>query len=307
MGTAHTDAGAGPVSLVPPPDMRLAILIPTCLALTVLAAEGAAAQATRPTPDVARLSLDGIRLNDTLPSRYRTICEAQRRLLNVANCKAEVPVAGITTTAQILLLDARVNGVAFTFPSEHVERIRDLFSEQLGAAPISGQSPTTTVDASASRRTNYLWRMNDFNVVIVPGTANVARATISSSSNTMALMSRNQRITDSLQAAPRNADQPYMEFQVNTPVKQAPGTVSPAYPEQLKAAGLGGEVIAQFVVDTLGRAELNTFKVLKASHTLFAAAVRAALPSMRFTPAELNGRKVKQLVQQPFVFGVSPE
>jgi protein TonB len=37
---------------------------------------------------------------------------------------------------------------------------------------------------------------------------------------------------------------------------------------------------------------------------MFEQAVRSALPNMRFLPAEIGGRKVKQLVQQPFVFAL---
>jgi protein TonB len=49
---------------------------------------------------------------------------------------------------------------------------------------------------------------------------------------------------------------------------------------------------------------VNTYKVLKTTHELFASAVRNALPNMKFLPAEVGGRKVKQLVQQPFVFAI---
>jgi protein TonB len=66
-----------------------------------------------------------------------------------------------------------------------------------------------------------------------------------------------------------------------------------------------GEVLAQFIVDTTGRAEINSWKVLKASHELFAQAVKSALPGMRFIPAEVGGKKVKQLVQQPFTFAIT--
>ena len=100
-------------------------------------------------------------------------------------------------------------------------------------------------------------------------------------------------------------DQPLFEFQVEKPVMQAPGSAQPRYPDILKSAGVEGEVLAQFVVDTTGRAEAGSFKVLKASHELFAAAVKNALPNMKFLPAEVGGRKVRQLVQQPFVFAIS--
>jgi len=105
-------------------------------------------------------------------------------------------------------------------------------------------------------------------------------------------------------APPVNSDQPLFEFQVEKPVVQAPNSAQPRYPDILKSAGVEGEVLAQFVVDTTGRAEVSTYKVLKTSHELFASAVRNALPNMKFLPAEVGGRKVKQLVQQPFVFAI---
>lgn len=100
------------------------------------------------------------------------------------------------------------------------------------------------------------------------------------------------------------SDQPLFEFQVEKPVTQL-GGAPPRYPDILRQAGVEGEVQAQFVVDTTGRAEMNSFKVLRSSHDLFAAAVRAALPGMRFIPAEVGGRKVRQLVQQPFSFAIA--
>ena len=101
------------------------------------------------------------------------------------------------------------------------------------------------------------------------------------------------------------SDQPYFEFQVEKPVVPAPGSTSPRYPDMLRQAGVEGEVLAQFVVDTTGRAEPNTLKILKSSHDLFIQSVKNALPQMKFIPAEVGGRKVKQLVQQPFTFSIS--
>jgi periplasmic protein TonB len=102
-----------------------------------------------------------------------------------------------------------------------------------------------------------------------------------------------------------NTDQPYFEFQVEKQVQTAPGSPQPRYPDMLKSANGEGEVLAQFVVDTTGRAEMNTFKVLKSSHELFTQSVRNVLPNMRFYPAEIGGRKVKQMVQQPFTFALT--
>jgi len=99
-------------------------------------------------------------------------------------------------------------------------------------------------------------------------------------------------------------DQPYFEFQVEKQVQQIPGTGNLHYPDMLRSASVEGEVLAQFVVDTTGRVDMSTFKVLKSSHEQFTQAVKNALPSMRFYPAEVGGRKVKQLVQQPFTFSL---
>ena len=103
---------------------------------------------------------------------------------------------------------------------------------------------------------------------------------------------------------PVNQDQTYFDFQVEKPVATAAGSASPRYPDILRSAGVEGEVLAQFVVDTMGRVEIPSFKVLRKSHDLFEAAVKSALPNMRFLPAEVGGRKVRQLVQQPFVFAL---
>jgi protein TonB len=101
------------------------------------------------------------------------------------------------------------------------------------------------------------------------------------------------------------SDQPYFEFQVEKPVVPAPGSVAPRYPDMLRQAGVEGEVLAQFVVDTTGRAEPGSLKILKSSHDMFVQSVKNALPQMRFIPAEVGGRKVKQLVQQPFSFSIT--
>ena len=99
-------------------------------------------------------------------------------------------------------------------------------------------------------------------------------------------------------------NQIYSETEVEKPVMAVPGSPAPRYPEVLKAAGVEGEVDVSFVVDTTGRADPMSLRILKSTHGLFDAAVRASLPGMRFIPAEAGGKKVNQLVQQPFVFRI---
>ncbi len=104
--------------------------------------------------------------------------------------------------------------------------------------------------------------------------------------------------------APIAPGEAYVAFQVERSATAVPGAGAPSYPESLRSAGVEGEAFVQFVVDTLGRAEFNSFTVLRASHEAFGEAVRAALPRMRFLAAELGGRKVRMLVQQSFSFAI---
>ena len=76
----------------------------------------------------------------------------------------------------------------------------------------------------------------------------------------------------------------------------------PRYPEGLRAAGVAGRVLLQFVVDTAGRVESSSVEELAATHPLFARAARDALAGWRFLPAESGGRKVRVRLQQPFDF-----
>ncbi len=94
---------------------------------------------------------------------------------------------------------------------------------------------------------------------------------------------------------------PYMEFQVEKPVSRIGGD-SPEYPAQLKDSGVQGSVTLQFVVNENGRADMGTVKVLDSSNPAFTAAVKEALPRMKFSAAQIGGKKVAQLVQMPFQF-----
>jgi protein TonB len=97
---------------------------------------------------------------------------------------------------------------------------------------------------------------------------------------------------------------PYMEFQVEKAVEKIGGE-SPEYPASLRAMGVEGRVLAQFVVGENGRYEGGSLKILDSSNPAFTAAVKDALPRMRFSAAQIGGRKVAQLVQMPFQFHLS--
>ena len=101
-----------------------------------------------------------------------------------------------------------------------------------------------------------------------------------------------------------NANQTYFEFQVEKPAEMLQDSPKPKYPAVLESSGIAGEVQAQFVVNSSGKADVDQFKVLKSTNELFTQAVKSVLPRMRFSPAMIGGKPVNQLVQQSFQFAV---
>ncbi|MFL5619580.1 MAG: energy transducer TonB [Gemmatimonadaceae bacterium] len=78
--------------------------------------------------------------------------------------------------------------------------------------------------------------------------------------------------------------------------------ITPVFPTSLRERGVNGRVSVQFVIDTLGRAEMSGLRVVEATDPLFAQSVRAVLGRYRFSPGEVGGQKVRTLVQLPFDF-----
>ena len=94
----------------------------------------------------------------------------------------------------------------------------------------------------------------------------------------------------------------YTVEQVDSKAEPVADSVSVSYPQGLFAAGVSGSVIAEYVVDPAGRVEAGTFGIVSSTNPLFSEAVREAVEASRFRPAQLKGRPVRQLVQQPFAF-----
>ncbi len=94
----------------------------------------------------------------------------------------------------------------------------------------------------------------------------------------------------------------FSEFQVDRSVALSPGAPAPVYPPSLRDAGVAGDLMAEFVVDTLGRADMTSVRLTGTDRVAFEAAVRRVLPEYRFRAAEYGGRKVRQRVQLPFRF-----
>ena len=103
----------------------------------------------------------------------------------------------------------------------------------------------------------------------------------------------------------RSGNTPFLAYQVEKQVLLEPGSKPPRYPETLRAAGVEGRVLALFVVSDRGLVEEGSLRILHSDNPLFDDAVRSALGRMRFVPAEIGGKKVRQLVQMPFLFTLS--
>jgi TonB family protein len=103
----------------------------------------------------------------------------------------------------------------------------------------------------------------------------------------------------------RLAEDVYTSFEVDNAVQISYGSAVPQYPPDLLARRVQGTVTVRFVVDTSGAADVASLQILDSTDPEFANSVRSALPHMRFSPARLNGRTVRQLVEQPFRFNLT--
>ena len=74
------------------------------------------------------------------------------------------------------------------------------------------------------------------------------------------------------------------------------------YPPDLAQAAIAGRVELEFVVDTSGRVERDSFRTLVSSRPEFEAAARAAILDTRYRPARARGHAVRQLVRQTLSF-----
>ncbi len=76
----------------------------------------------------------------------------------------------------------------------------------------------------------------------------------------------------------------------------------PKYPPVLEEARLSGVVVLRFVVDTTGRVEGASIRVIESTHEAFEASARESVAGAVFRPAHLGARAVRQLAEQPIRF-----
>ena len=102
-------------------------------------------------------------------------------------------------------------------------------------------------------------------------------------------------------ASPMETEAAYLPEAVDSIARPIPGSIRTPYPDSLFRAHVGGTANVRFVVDTSGLVEMPTVEV-DATHQMFAQAARLALAEARFSPAVLQGRRVRQVVALPFRF-----
>jgi TonB family protein len=76
------------------------------------------------------------------------------------------------------------------------------------------------------------------------------------------------------------------------------------YPLDLLRNGKQGLVLVQFILDTTGRVERNSIRVIATPHMGFNLAAKEYVAGAVFFPGIFHGRKVRTLVQFPVVFRI---
>jgi len=100
-------------------------------------------------------------------------------------------------------------------------------------------------------------------------------------------------------------DSVFTVLEVDSAASRYAWSAAPAYPGAMLELKREGIVKAQWVVDEAGYADTASLKIVDSTSQEFAKAVREALPFMRFSPAKMGARAVRQLVEQEFAFRIS--
>lgn len=103
---------------------------------------------------------------------------------------------------------------------------------------------------------------------------------------------------------PVSTTETFVEAEVDDPVRPI-DIPKPRYPPVLQQAGIAGSVDVQYVVDTLGRAEPASWRVLRSTNKAFEDPARDAIMAGRFKPARIRNQAVRQLVQQRISFNIA--
>jgi len=100
-----------------------------------------------------------------------------------------------------------------------------------------------------------------------------------------------------------SSDQVFMESVVEERPEVLSGP-SLVYPDLLRQAGVQGRVIVQAIIDTSGRAEPPSVKIIQSPNPGFDQPARSYVLRALFRPARVHGRAVRVLVNLPIDFKI---
>ncbi len=78
----------------------------------------------------------------------------------------------------------------------------------------------------------------------------------------------------------------------------------PRYPEMLRQAGIEGSVLLEFVIDTTGRVEVGSLKVLQSTNRAFEGPAKDVISRSLYRPGRVRGQAVRVLVSQQIGFTI---
>lgn len=93
----------------------------------------------------------------------------------------------------------------------------------------------------------------------------------------------------------------FLAAQLDDPV-QPISQPKPRYPPALQAAGVTGHAVVEFIVNTEGKVEPGSVKIISSTHQAFEEPAREAILKSTFRPARYRGQPVRQLVNQRVSF-----
>ena len=80
-----------------------------------------------------------------------------------------------------------------------------------------------------------------------------------------------------------------------------------SFPRRLRETGVSGRVVVQAIIDTAGRAERASVRILESPDPGFNHVARDLVLRSRFRPARVNGRTVRVLINMPIDFTIKSQ
>src|SRR6266571_3181063 len=104
--------------------------------------------------------------------------------------------------------------------------------------------------------------------------------------------------------APAPLDEPLKGFQTVAVLPEIPSVIPPVYPALLKRVGIQGRVVIRAVIDTMGRVDPTSVRIIKSPNPGFDEPTKQWVLKALFRPARLHGQAVRVIVNLPFDYSI---